>query len=142
VDRIDVIVAYHELPIGGAERAEPVVNGESLAETVQRVEDGAAGYAGFAEEQLLAALREQEDASARIKVLGCGCGVDGCASVSVEVVKTASDVVWRSIYASAGPPDLYAGIGPFHFDRTQYEQAIARPIRAEAPIRSSGTDGS
>jgi hypothetical protein len=143
MDRLDVIVAYDEKPsIGPAERAEPAVNGESLVERLQHVEGRAVGYAGLAEEQLLVALREQHDASVRIKVLGCVCGDDVCSSASVEVVRTASNVVWRNIRASGGPADLYAGIGPFHFDRAQYEDAIAQPVRSETPIRSFGTDRS
>jgi hypothetical protein len=139
VDRFEVIVTYRELPVGGAERAEPVINGEPLADTIKRVEVDRSGYAGREDERWLGALRDQQDASVRVKVLGCGCGVDGCASVSVEVVMTESAVIWRDFRAS-GPNQDLPSIGPFRFDPTQYANAITQPVRAQAGLRPSGID--
>jgi len=139
VDRFEVILTYRELPIGGAERAEPVINGEPLADTVRQVEPDRSGYAGREDERWLGALRDQKDASVRVKVLGCGCGVDGCASVSVEVVRTESAVIWRDFRASGAHHDLDS-IGPFRFDPTHYANAIARPVRAQPGVRPSATD--
>lgn len=54
-------------------------------------------------------------------VLACGCGQPGCDAVLARIDYRTTEVIW-SLHRRTGEP---ADVGPFHFDRREYESAIA-----------------
>lgn len=68
-----------------------------------------------------------------VTLLTCTCGELGCGSVNCFIALSDDRVVWSEFRGQLGPigPDgqrrkSYAGLGPFEFDRVQYEGALAR----------------
>ena len=117
--------------------AQPVINGEGLIDIFRRVEEreplGYAGYAGLAPAELFGGLSDclgAETAGCKAQVLRCVCGDRGCAGALVEIVIRGDAIVWQNLRASRfadSSADVYAGIGPFRFDRVQYESSLADP---------------
>ena len=74
-------------------------------------------------------LPEQDDADGRAAVLGCTCGEVGCWPLRVRIVETPQRVRWSDFQQPHRPNWSHEGLGPFVFDRTQYDDEVAR-IRA------------
>ncbi|VTR76625.1 hypothetical protein [Cellulomonas hominis] len=62
---------------------------------------------------------------ARLWLLGCDCGEVGCWPLEADVVLTDHQVTWSGFAQPHRPAWSYAGVGPFVFDRRQYEDAVA-----------------
>ena len=62
---------------------------------------------------------------ARTTVLRCTCGDLGCGPLTVDVDTTDHRVTWSSV-RSANPDWDLSSMGPFVFDRDQYEHALQR----------------
>jgi hypothetical protein len=127
MDRIDFVVADFDTPSGDPVRADPLVNGMRLVELLNRASGRDVVLVGLPPGQLKRCAQALRDAPEpeRLQVLGCGCGDTQCAAASIEVVTEDDVVVWRHVHASPEPPDTWAEVGPFRFDRDAYEAAIA-----------------
>ncbi|MEA2412825.1 MAG: hypothetical protein QOC77_3386 [Thermoleophilaceae bacterium] len=127
MDRIEFVVADFDTPSGDPVRADPVLNGVRLVDMLNRAAGRDVVLVGLPPEHLKRCAQALHGAPEpeRLQVLGCGCGDTQCDSASVEVVTAAGAVVWRHVRANRKPADAWAGIGPFQFDRADYEAAIA-----------------
>lgn len=61
-------------------------------------------------------------------LLGCVCGEAGCSPLTAHVLVRPTTVEWRDFRTGHRPWDLSA-LGPFEFDRSQYETALAETAR-------------
>jgi hypothetical protein len=69
--------------------------------------------------------REQNGYARRVRVLRCSCGDEWCSSVLVEIRFGQDRVRWQNFsekFGSRGPED--PGLGPFEFERLQYQEAL------------------
>lgn len=123
MDSLELVVAEEELGVGRGQCEDAVINGERLRDLVLRAEGEDVGYAGMHPPGLSDALRRLEPAS-DVQVLRCICGDDMCSWAAVHVVVGEDVVVWSDLRASRRPAPVYAGIGPFSFDRAAYDRAI------------------
>jgi hypothetical protein len=131
------------------------INGRDLVELVRAVEnpfaykEGAASIAGA-----YAGLRPGKDTcppsrhflgepsagryryDAKTQVLGCECGEVGCWPLLCRIEAGATRVTWSQFEQphrtgkGAHAPWSYDELGPFEFDRRQYEQALEALLRA------------
>jgi hypothetical protein len=62
------------------------------------------------------------------RLLGCPCSVSGCWDLTAQVELTELSVTWSGFRMGHRDWDL-AGLGPFRFDRTEYEQALRSTAR-------------
>jgi hypothetical protein len=93
----------------------------------------------FSRVQQLLGQTPPELADGRLALYVCPeCGDLGCGAVTVVVDRIGDDVVWRDLgwqndYEPNVDFESFAGVGPFRFDRSQYE-AVLSPLlqRAEA----------
>jgi hypothetical protein len=122
----------------------PSVDGVSLVDLVGAFEESqgftpAGGYAGIipAYVQLgdLAAYyrgieRAQLPQGGRLWLLGCDCGEVSCWPLEAEVTLDERSIWWSGFAQPYRPAWLYAGFGPFVFDRRQYEAAVAGAVAA------------
>jgi hypothetical protein len=60
-------------------------------------------------------------------LLMCECGESGCWPFCARVEVDADVVRWMEFEQPHRPAWRYEGLGPFVFDRSQYEAALARP---------------
>ena len=58
-------------------------------------------------------------------LLGCTCGEPGCWPLTARIQVTDTTVTWNDFRNGHRPWDLSA-LGPFAFDRREYEDALAR----------------
>ena len=121
---------------------EILINGRSLVELAKAHEqpyadaeghpDIAGGYEGMSPSDLCSGddgLANIEG-SRRVQVLQCdGCYEPGCWPLTCRVEVGADRVIWSDFvqpYRDSGDsPWKYDGLGPFEFDRKQYEAALA-----------------
>ncbi len=114
----------------------PIVNGIDLREMV-----GQLGLIGFSPRMLppspeLFGEQEGRDEGGRfprevLAVLVCGCGEAGCGSVTVRVSMEQDQIVWcdfSDYFPENGTVPM--SLGPFHFDRGGYSQAVGAAVRA------------
>jgi hypothetical protein len=69
-------------------------------------------------------------------VLGCECGEWGCWPLMARITVTADLVTWDSFRQPHRKTRDYTALGPFQFDRHQYDDALAAltaAIEAEEP---------
>jgi hypothetical protein len=57
-------------------------------------------------------------------LLGCDCGDWGCWPLLAQVDVTEATVMWRDFHNEHRPTWDLSGLGPFTFDRGQYESAL------------------
>jgi hypothetical protein len=57
-------------------------------------------------------------------LLGCGCGEVGCSPLMARVTVTDDTVTWDEFEQPTRPAWDYDDLGPFTFDRAQYERAL------------------
>jgi hypothetical protein len=60
-----------------------------------------------------------------IPVLGCECGEWGCWPLLARISVCPDGVTWDEFAQPRRPVRDYSGLGPFHFTRDQYEDALA-----------------
>lgn len=126
-----------------------VINGRDLIELVREVElpfarrEGnksiAGSYAGLiGDERLLPPSKHfLGEPSQRgycyddkVMVLGCDCGIAGCWPLICRITADETSVVWSDFeqpHRSSGralPAWEYAALGPFEFEREEYEAAL------------------
>ena len=106
----------------------PAVNGRDLIEIVG--EEG--GFKGLDALDVLPPSRHffgESDAKYHESglVLVCNCGYTECGSLSASMIVADESVTWTDFGDPGWKP--YPGIGPFKFDRNQYEQALDRAAK-------------
>ena len=69
-------------------------------------------------------------------VLGCECGEVGCWPLTTQITVSDDTVTWSGFSQPHRTDWDYTGFGPFEFDRTEYERAVASAV-AEYPTRAS-----
>lgn len=63
---------------------------------------------------------------AAVPVLACSCGIPECDALLVSIVRYGDRVTWRDFSWSSRPSVDLSRLGPFRFERAQYEAALAR----------------
>jgi hypothetical protein len=124
-----------------------IIDGRDLVELVREVElpfadaeghsDLAGKYAGLPptdvsppSRHLFGNPRPEYDYDGRTQILGCECGVLGCWPLICRITVGPSSISWSEFEqphrSGSGKPQRweYDLLGPFRFDRKQYEQAI------------------
>ncbi len=120
----------------------PCIDGHSLSALVEEFEvrngynDPAGGYGGIVPAYyrlgpldtyflgLEAPVEGAEQGS--IYTLFCECGEPGCWPLIAHVTIRSNVVVWNRFAQPHRPARDYAGLGPFQFDRVQYDAAVAQ----------------
>lgn len=115
--------------MGVCQKVEPIIDGVSLVDLVRDAGGSTAAFAGMDPGAARPAAVPQAS-PLRVQVLGCVCGVDDCSGVTVVVAADADHVQW-SDFDNAGAAEL----GPFRFERAEYERTIGAPTRSDAPVR-------
>ena len=125
----------------------PLVNERSLVELIHDFEQGQAfdpvgGYNGLIPDHFdfgdlsayyLAANDRQWPKPGHAWLLGCDCGEVGCWPLTARI-EVADDVVtWTEFSQEHRPDRNYSDFGPFVFDRTQYESAVAHLVERVRP---------
>ncbi len=88
--------------------------------------------------QLLGGPDQWEDANepwfsdGRVAVGACGCSFPGCDALLVEIELTDDEVIWHDFHRHNRPSVTYEGLGPFNFDRREYEAALGAAATDEA----------
>ncbi|WP_163186957.1 hypothetical protein [Cellulosimicrobium sp. SL-1] len=122
--------------VDGLVEVVPYVDGRSLVDVVGRFES-ARGYSpagaygglvpasfryGDAAHQWYG--RGRVPAGGRAWVLACDCHEAGCWPFEVAVAADATTVTWRDLTQPFRPEWDYSALGPFTFDRAQYDDAV------------------
>jgi hypothetical protein len=120
------------------------VNGTPLADLVRDVELPAAraegdeelagNYVGLVPGYVRVDLASQflggggaalyDGAEEKTALLGCGCGEVGCSPLLARIAVGDDSVVWDEFEQPQRPDWDYGPLGPFRFDRSQYESAL------------------
>lgn len=66
-----------------------------------------------------------------VAVGACGCSYPGCDALLVKIDVLDEVVVWHDFRRHNRPSALYPGLGPFRFDRREYEAALAAAAGAK-----------
>lgn len=119
------------------------VNGEDLLELVRRAEEPyarvderermAGSYFGLPpgwvlppSRHFLGEPRNDDDAlDGKTFLLGCTCGVPECSPLTARVTMTDNTVTWSEFGNPNHPSWTLDQLGPFIFDRSQYEEALS-----------------
>ena len=121
----------------------PMVDGVSLVDLVCRFErdagyEPAGGFAGIVPayfnfgdlaEHFLGRQERQWPDTGRAWLLGCQCGEAGCWPLTARISLDASTVNWLDLTHEHRQERTYAGLGPYVFERTHYEAAVAAMVR-------------
>ena len=83
----------------------------------------AGAYAGLHPAQWAALPEAYGDG--RVAVLACECGEVGCWPLRVRIEASADTVTWADFAQPYRAEWSYAGLGPFVFDRREYDAAVA-----------------
>jgi hypothetical protein len=121
---------------GAGEEVRILVDGRDLLELVRRIElpqatadgqpDLAASYEVLGPERW-EQLTDLDDDN-RVAVFGCNCGVVECWPLRVRITVKNGTVVW-SDFEQPNRAWEYLRLGPFVFQREQYEQAVRSATR-------------
>ena len=134
---------------------EILIDGVNLCALVREVEHGQPGaeeiagrYAGLRADRDVLPPSEHflgapgwriYDYGGKTQVLGCECGEPGCWPLVCAIELRADEIVWRnfeqphrSTGENHGPVWTYDRLGPFRFERRQYEAALASLPLADA----------
>ncbi|HST57120.1 MAG TPA: hypothetical protein VLK84_00440 [Longimicrobium sp.] len=125
----------------GGEGVEVRIDGHDLRDLVRAVElphaaadgqpDLAGSYDGLPPGEWV--LPPADGKGHVVAVLGCTCGVTECWPLLVRITRKADVVVWSDFrQPRRGWP--HEGLGPFTFDRAQYDSALAA-LTAESGSR-------
>lgn len=115
------------LKIQEADDASPYwINGEPIADLIDRVSTRpvAVDYLPMglrASDNYITDDEERGRKGFEVPLFKCTCGDWGCASIRVSIFVEPDTVTWRYFSSSGGP---IIGLGPFVFDRRQYEKVF------------------
>jgi hypothetical protein len=68
--------------------------------------------------------RLYEDDEDKVQLLGCGCGEVGCSPLLARITVSDDTVTWDEFEQPQRPDWDYQALGPFTFERAQYERAL------------------
>ncbi|NUT06612.1 MAG: hypothetical protein HOV76_24360 [Hamadaea sp.] len=115
----------------------PTIDGQSLLDLIDRFElDSGMRPAGGAYGGLVPAFyrygqldehflgRENPGLGPKTAVLACECGEVGCWPLMARIHPTGNLVVWKDFEQPHRPTRDYTTLGPFLFDREQYDSAL------------------
>jgi hypothetical protein len=71
-----------------------------------------------------AGARLYEGDDEKVQLLGCGCGEVGCSPLLARVTVSDETVTWDEFEQPTREEWDYSELGPFTFDRAQYERAL------------------
>jgi hypothetical protein len=117
----------------------PEVDGESLVTLVAQFEERngfrpSGGYSGLVprwfnygdlRSYFLGTATRQWPSPDRLWLLSCDCGEAGCWPFEARVIALHDTVTWTDFRQRHRGEWNYAGLGPFTFDRSQYQRAVA-----------------
>ncbi len=129
---------------------EPFVDGvalSGLAATYEREHsyEPAGGYGGLVPDHfnfgdlsryLIGDHQHQSPRRGHLWLLGCQCGEVGCWPLEATITATSEAVTWTAFRQPHRPERTYEGLGPFTFERGQYDAAIAEALEA---LRDGGS---
>ncbi|MDQ6828889.1 MAG: hypothetical protein M3081_08490 [Gemmatimonadota bacterium] len=122
------------------------INGHDLIEEVAAVEArfagaSASGYEYPSARSLLLlddAIGEDEpfsrEGGREVTVLICNCGIPTCWTLLTTIVATPETVTWHQFRQSRRDEWSYQALGPFVFDREQYDDVIIHAINEAARL--------
>jgi hypothetical protein len=127
-----------------AEVVRVFIDGSDLVDLVRPIElpfaaaeghpEIAGGYDGLLPRDWLE-LPEQDGGDGRAALLACaGCGEPGCWPLRARVEVRSGSVTWSDFQQPHRPAWSYASLGPFVFDRAQYDDEVARVQARARPI--------
>ena len=61
-----------------------------------------------------------------VPLVDCRCQCEGCWPIDVKIIRTASVVKWKNFRNGHRPSWPYSELGPFCFDRRNYDEEIAK----------------
>ena len=121
---------------GGALSVTPMIDGVCLDERVEAFElthgytDPAGGYGGLVPAHYafgdLSRYFLGQDGRGETWVLGCACGEVGCWPLECRIVAGSETVTWDRFRQPHRSARSYAELGPFVFERADYELAVAK----------------
>jgi hypothetical protein len=145
MNEITFVIAPFEYGIALTDGVEAVVDGVSVVDFFRGADGLRTSYASLREIEAHLRSWAPSEEEHGIRLLGCVCGDSDCNYVLARLVADADTVVWTGFWASSPPSDRpegreYPEIGPFRFDRRDYEAALANPRRAAtAPSDPQGS---
>jgi hypothetical protein len=120
---------------GGGAVVRVSIDGTDLIDLIRTVEQPfasaeghpeiAGGYDGLTPRDWIE-LPEQYGEDGRAAVLACVCGEVGCWPLRVRIDTDAAQVTWSQFQQPHRPGWDLSGLGPFVFDRAQYEAELTR----------------
>ena len=150
MDTLRLRIGKTDDPVAGiADAVEIFINGRNLVDLAKEVElpfaarDGAGhlagNYIGLPPEDVFSPSRRllgepqdrYDDWGGKIPVLGCGCGVVGCWPLQVRIKARNDLVVWDDFEQPHRRRWKHDALGPFAFEREEYEAALRRIPGAE-----------
>jgi len=152
MDRIQFLVSVETRGTDSLRTVEPVVNGIPLRELAAAAEAAAAAsdgrpelagaYAGLHDgdelkwpsKHFLGRPELQWFEDGDTVLLGCTCGEWGCWPLTAQVGIDDAAVSWSGFRNGHRDWDL-SGLGPFAFERAQYEAALGKPVDPSAAAR-------
>ena len=128
----------------------PVVNGRSLIDLVADFEKArrwelAGDYSGLVPasfsfgdltQYYLGRAARQWPGPGRAWLLGCDCGEVGCWPLDARIDVTDDLVLWQDFHQPHRAARDYRSFGPFVFDRSEYDRAVADAVAALGADRS------
>lgn len=112
------------------------INGVSFLDMVRQAElpmaqqEGTPGLAGrygwcYGTRWFMAELMQRsKDSGQSVSLLQCSCGEPGCWLLDAHIDVGEKTVTWRDFRHSRRKSWDYTGLGPFHFDRSDYEREL------------------
>jgi hypothetical protein len=142
---VDVETSEQLLPDGTRiwQHVHLFVNGQDLRDLVRTAEEPyaradererrAGSYLGLPPAWVLPPSRhflgqpenDDDDLDGKTFLLGCTCGVPECSPLTARVTMTDNTVRWSEFENPSRPSWTLDQLGPFNFDRSQYEEALS-----------------
>ena len=122
---MEIDVPVVRVRIDGTDLVDLAASAEQPFAEAEGHPDMAGGYDGLMPRDWLE-LPEQYDADGRAAVLACACGEVGCWPLRVRIEVAGDRVVWSDFQQPHRPGWDLAALGPFEFERHQYEAEVLR----------------
>ena len=126
VDDNDGVYVGAQLQINGVSFMDMVRQAE-LPMAQQEDSPGLAGCYGwcYGTRGFIAELMQRSNNSGQsVSLLQCSCGEPGCWLLDAHIDVGETTVTWRDFRQSRRESWDYTGLGPFHFDRSEYEREL------------------
>ena len=145
MDTLHLEIGHRDDPAEGVVNAvEIYVNGRNLRDLAREVElpfaervgrsHSAGKYVGLAPREVFSPSRrllgepetyyDADDPGGRLALLGCGCGEPGCWPLLARITPRDDVVIWADFKQPHRRHWRYDALGPFVFERGEYEAAL------------------